>query len=75
MRNAYILMYMGKPIVVSDDGTKLHDQAIQEAKLTPDRDWKYGDLHWNSDETRLFRSDAQGHDRFTGYEVRTVVKA
>lgn len=73
MRKAYILMYMGKPIVVSDDGDRLHMQALTEAKLVPNR--THRDLSWNIDRTRLFRSDGEGHAQFTGYEVREVVKA
>lgn len=75
MRKTHILLYMGKPIVVSDDRERLADQARREAKLNPDRECRHWHLHWNSDRTRLFRQDAKGHDRFTGYEVREVVKA
>lgn len=75
MRKTHILMYMGKPIVVSDDGERLHEQALREAKQNPDRDRTHRHLHWNPDRTRLFRGDDKGHDRFTGYEVREVVKA
>lgn len=73
MRKAYILMHMGKPIVVSDDGERLHRQALDEARLTPDK--THRDLRWNIDRSRLFRADEHGHTRFTGYEVREVVKA
>ena len=73
MRKTHILLYMGKPIVVSDDRDRLAEQARREAKMTPDRTHRH--LHWNSDRTRLFRQDAKGHDRFTGYEVREVVQA
>ena len=75
MRKTHILLYMGKPVVVSDDGDRLHEQAKLEAMRTPDIDRPYGRLHWNESRTRLFRQDATGRDRFTGYEVREVVKA
>ena len=73
MRQSFILMYMGTPIIVCDDSVKLHDQAIAEARLSPDR--THPTLGWNGDGTRLFRSDEFGHPRFTGYEVRKVVRA
>lgn len=73
MQTAYILTYLGKPIVVSDNDARLHTQALAEARLTPDR--THRDLRWNIDQTRLFRYDSAGHPRFTGYEIRPVVKA
>ncbi|MDQ0958146.1 hypothetical protein QFZ66_002024 [Streptomyces sp. B4I13] len=73
MRQAYILMRMGRPLVVSDDGDRRRRQAIQEARLSPDRE--HLDLTWNVHRTLLFRSDGHGHSRFTGYEVREVVQA
>jgi hypothetical protein len=76
MRKTNILLYMGKPVVVSDDSERLHEQAQREAAQHPDRDRPYGKLRWNESRTRLFRLDpSSGRDRFTGFEVREVVKA
>lgn len=73
MKTEYILMYQGKPLVVSANDEKLHRQAVAEASLSPDKTHRL--LDWNIDRTRLFRHDQEGHARFTGYEIRPVVRA
>jgi len=69
----YLLMYQGTPLVVSTNDEKLHRQAVAEAKLSPDT--THRTLEWNVNRTRLFRKDHKGHARFTGYEVKPVVRA
>lgn len=73
MRMDYLLMYQGRPIVVSSDDDRLHQQAAREAQHA--HDGKRPLLEWNDGRTRLFRTDGNGGSaRFTGYEIRQVVR-